>query len=539
LEIKFRRVPDNFASTDTAGAAPRAVLFSNFFSTRFWPSMTHDTQPESADDWLFRGNACAQHGDLHAALDSYERARLLRPADPAIHNYLGAIFVALERFPEALQRYQNALALDPRTPDIHHHIGWVYEQTHRLEEAVLSYRMAVQTGTLVDGSYNNMANCLHALGRIDEAHDAYRRAIGIAPHSGVYYRNYVQSTRMTPDDPCFTAMQELLQRVDSLTPDNQAQLHFALGHALGEMKQNDASFDHLLKANAMYRGSINYNEAMTLGLFGQLAQLLGADVLKAKRGLGDASAVPVFIVGMPRSGSTLIEQILASHPQVFGAGERPDFGRALVSALARNAGEGDKLDLDAIHEVSPGQLTSLGADYVRRICDEVPDAGCYQHITDKYPFNFINVGLIHLALPNARFIHSRRAPVETCLSIFSRIFHDVPFGYDLGELGRYYRAYDALMGHWRQALPKGVMIEVQYEELVDDLEGNARRMLAHCGLDWDERCLAFHKNRRQVNTASASQVRQPVYRTSLVRWRPAEALLRPLYEALGPELAGQ
>jgi tetratricopeptide (TPR) repeat protein len=285
--------------------------------------MTHDTQPASADDCFARGSACAQRGDLYGALDAFEQARLLRPTDAVIHQQLGAILVALERYPEALQRYQDVLALDPAAADIHHNLGWIYEQMHRLEEAVLSYRKAAQTGTLVDGSYNNMANCLQALGRFDEAHEAYRRAIAIAPQSGVYYRNYVQSRRMTPDDPCFVAMQELLQNADSLTPENQAQFHFALGHALGEMKQNDASFDHLLKANAMYRGSVNYNEAMTLGLFGQLPQLLNADVLQAKRGLGDASETPVFIVGMPRSGSTLIEQILASHPQVFGAGERP------------------------------------------------------------------------------------------------------------------------------------------------------------------------------------------------------------------------
>jgi hypothetical protein len=156
--------------------------------------------------------------------------------------------------------------------------------------------------------------------------------------------------------------------------------------------------------------------------------------------------------------------------------------------------------------------------------------------TDKYPFNFINVGLIHLALPNARFIHSSRSPLQTCLSIFSRLFHDVPFGYDLAELGRYYRAYDALMAHWRSALPEGVMIEVQYERLVDDFEATVRRMLVHCGLDWDDRCLAFHQTTRQVTTASSAQVRRPLYRTSLRRWQPRRALLEPLFEGLGPAL---
>jgi tetratricopeptide (TPR) repeat protein len=442
----------------------------------------------------------------------------------------------MERFPEALVRYREAEALDPRNADIHHNLGWILEQMHQLDEAIAEYRRAVQYGTLVDGSYNNMANCLQSLGRFEEAHEAYRRAIEIAPQSMLYYRNFVQSKRMTLDDPCFVAMEKLAGHADGLTPDNQAQLHFAMGYALADIGQNDRSFEHLLKGNALYRRSIPYHESMTLDLFGQIPRLLNADVLKAKRGLGDPSASPVFIVGMPRSGSTLIEQILASHPQVFGAGERPDFGKALVSALARSDADSSKLNFDAIHEATAAQLAPLGAEYLRRIGIEVADAASYQRITDKYPFNFINLGLIHLALPNARFIHSRRSPVEVCLSIYSRIFQDVPFGYDLGELGRYYRAYDRLMAHWREVLPEGVMIEVQYEDLVDDLEGNVRRMLAHCGLDWDERCLAFHQTKRQVNTASASQVRKPLFRTSLERWRPATELLQPLYDGLGPEL---
>jgi tetratricopeptide (TPR) repeat protein len=500
--------------------------------------MTHDTQPATPDHWFARGNACAERGEFQSALDWFDKVREARPADAAVYNNLGSTLVKMERFPEALVRYQQAQALDPENADIHHNLGWVNEQMHRLEEAVLCYRQAARFGTMVDGSYNNMANCLQSLGRFDEAHEAYRRAIEIAPQSMVYYRNFVQSKRMTLDDPCFVSMQKLAQQVDSLALDDQAQLHFAMGHALGDLGQNDASFDHLLKANAIHRRSVNYNEEMTLGLFEQLPGLLTPAVLKAKRNLGDPAVSPVFIVGMPRSGSTLIEQILASHPQVFGAGERPDFGKALVNALARGVDDRHKINLDSLDDVSAAQLASLGANYVNRIRTEVPHAQRYQRITDKYPFNFINVGLIHLALPNARFIHSRRAPVETCLSIFSRIFQDVPFGYDLAELGRYYRAYDALMAYWQEALPEGVMIEVQYEELVDDLEGNVRRMLGHCGLDWDERCLAFHQTRRQVNTASASQVRKPLFRTSLERWRPAAELLQPLYDGLGPVLSG-
>jgi hypothetical protein len=272
-----------------------------------------------------------------------------------------------------------------------------------------------------------------------------------------------------------------------------------------------------------------------------LPEFLSAEVLAAKRGLGDPSAAPIFIIGMPRSGSTLIEQILASHPQVFGAGERSEFGEALVNCIGRDAGDPLRIDIDALQNLSATQLRPLGADYLRRMHTALPELRAatpgYARFTDKYPFNFVNVGLIHLALPNARFVHSSRSPLQTCLSIFSRIFHDVPFGYDLGELGRYYRAYDALMAHWQQVLPEGTMIEIKYEELVEDFEVNVRRLLAHCGLEWDERCLSFHQTVRRVSTASAAQVRRPLYKTSVQRWQPQPALLRPLLDGLGPELA--
>jgi Sulfotransferase family len=315
-------------------------------------------------------------------------------------------------------------------------------------------------------------------------------------------------------------------------------LHFAYGAALSGVGRDDTSFDHLLKGNALYREGLRYNEAQSLGLFARLAELFDADALAAARGIGDPSTAPIFIVGMPRSGSTLIEQILASHPRVFGTGERTEFGEALVHCLRRDAGDPLRIDIEALQRAGAPQWSALGADYLQRMERVFGESeGPVARFTDKYPFNFINVGLIHLALPNARIIHSRRSPLQTCLSIFSRIFHDVPFGYDLGELGRYYRAYDALMAHWRRTLPAGVMIEIEYEELVDDFEANVRRMLAHCGLEWDQRCLAFHETTRRIGTASSAQVRRPLYRSSMRRWQPRRELLEPLWEGLGPELA--
>jgi hypothetical protein len=255
--------------------------------------------------------------------------------------------------------------------------------------------------------------------------------------------------------------------------------------------------------------------------------------LLRKDGIDDPT--PVFIIGMPRSGTSLIEQILASHPAVFGAGELEEISKLAESSVAAPGARARFPD--AVPAMSAQQIRQVGADYIARIRARAPNA---KRIIDKMPGNFAFAGLIHLALPNARLIHTRRDAVDTCFSCFSRYFaHGQWFSYDLGELGRYYRGYEALMEHWRNVLPKGVMLEVDYEQVVADLEHEARRIVEHCGLEWDDACLAFYETQRPVRTASASQVRQPIYGTSVGRWRPYEPFLGPLLEALGTETADE
>jgi hypothetical protein len=258
-------------------------------------------------------------------------------------------------------------------------------------------------------------------------------------------------------------------------------------------------------------------------------------MMHTRSGLGHPSPLPIFIVGMPRSGSTLVEQILASHPLVFAAGER-NVLRAVVRVL----------DARAAPARFPENLPDLGGEELRALaCDYIAQMhaiaaaspaplppGVPQRITDKLPANFRYAGLINLAMPNARIIHTCRDPVDTCLSCFSILFERQPFTYDLGELGRYYRGYARLMEHWREVLPAGVMLDVQYEALVRDLEPQARRILAHCGLDWDPACLRFYDTRRPVRTASMMQVRQPAYQTAIGHRRPGGDALQPLLEAL-------
>ena len=304
--------------------------------------------------------------------------------------------------------------------------------------------------------------------------------------------------------------------------------HFALAKAYRELGEPDRGFAHLLQGNAVYRSQIEYDEAATLDALDNLAQVFSAELLDARKNLGDPSTVPVFIVGMPRSGTTLVEQILASHSAVFGAGERKILAETVERAVAAQLG-GEKYP-GIIWTMPDATLREMGARCVAELRKLAPDA---RRITDKMPSNFVFIGLIRLILPNACIIHVKRDPVDNCLSCFATLFTQVqPFAFDLAELGRCHRRYQQLMTHWRSVLPPGAMLEVEYETLVQDFEAQARRIVAYCGLDWQPACLEFHKTSRPVKTASMVQVRQPLYRTSVGRWRPDPAVLQPLLDAL-------
>ncbi len=367
------------------------------------------------------------------------------------------------------------------------------------------------------------------LGRLDKSFGAYEKSVVHAPRNGTFHRNLAYSRPVGRGEACLDKMEVLAREMTNLPAVDQTALHFALGKAYADIGEPVRSFHHLLQANALARQQNPYDEAGTLGAFEASRQVFAPELMQAKSGLGDPSATPVFIVGMPRSGTTLVEQILASHPRVYGAGEIPIFERTMNGFRTSSAALPPFPHAAA--SLTGEQLRQLGRRYLRGVRAAAPGA---DRITDKMPANFRFVGPIHLALPKARIIHVRRDPIDTCISCFSIQFTGYqPHTHDLGELGRYYSAYERLMAHWRAVLPAGVMLEVQYEELIADFAAQAQRIVEHCGLAWDDACLSFHETQRPVQTASAIQVRRPLYRSSIGRWRPYAQHLGPLLQALG------
>jgi tetratricopeptide (TPR) repeat protein len=465
-------------------------------------------------------------GDLKEAEASFRRALQIQPHDASYHTGLGLVLRDRGLLDEAASSFRSAVEINPGDAEAHTNLASTLKALGRLDEAKVLCQRALQLSPTLADAHSTLATVLLELGDLEQARSCMNRALELAPDKSVYHFNAGSMKRYSPTDPHLATMEDLLQKGSALSPNEQVYLRFALGKAHDDAGNHDRGFEHWLAGNRLKRQMITYSEADTLERLRQIAKVFTADFLAAHSHSDTIAPAdgPIFVVGMPRSGSTLVEQILASHSRVYGGGELNLLQPIVTDALAGAPYPGGLARRTTDFFVELGRRYSAAATTA---------ASATRRLTDKLLRNFAYCGLIYLSLPNARIIHTRRDPMDTCLSCFSKLFvGSHPYTYDLAELGRYYRAYQHLMAHWRCVLPQGVMIDVDYEDVVRDTVGQTRRLLDHCGLAWEDSCLAFHLSKRPVRTASATQVRQPIYETSIGRWRPSEELLRPLTEAL-------
>ena len=459
--------------------------------------------PNNADAFCTLGDVLCCLGRLADGENALRHAVVLRPQFAAALARLGNVLREQDKPVEAEAACRKALALDADHAGAYSSLGNVLSDRGDFGGAEAAYRRAIALKPNFAEAYNNLGAILKQLGRMAETREIVEHAVDLVPKSALHYLNLSEIRRFTADDRYLREMEELYRSSGSLPVKQQIELNFALAKAYDDVGRYDVSFERLAAGNALKRGQIAYDEAATLTLFERIRMVMTAEVLRNFQGGGEPSALPVFVVGMPRSGTTLIEQIMASHPDVFGAGELTTLYNTVAGF--RNERGGGLRYPDTLAQLSPRDLQALGARYVADIAPLAPQAA---RIVNKMPSNFLFAGLIHLALPNARIVHAVRDPLDTCMSCFSKLFvGGQPHTYELAELGRYYRHYQDLMTHWRAVLPPGRILDVRYEDVVADLEGAARRIIAHCGLDWDARCLDFHSTARPVRTASAAQVR--------------------------------
>ncbi len=485
-------------------------------------------QPDRGDVRNNLGHALREHRRLDEAVATFRAALSQQPQSAPLYNGLGLTLAQAGYPAEAEQAYCQALVIDPDERGARLNYARALRDLGRLDEAEAVYRAQLERDAEDLEALTSWAHVLADRGKSADAEQVYSRALAIDPANPRlhYYRALVRRFDCADDE---LATLEVCAREQDDGGEAGAFLHYALAKAYADIGRDPATvFAEYERGARCRRAGIDYDIAADEAVLRSIARMLDAERITALRSEPAASgAVPVFIVGMPRSGTTLVEQILASHTRVHGGGERGDVDR-LITAQSHAAGRGFP---DWIDNVDRETVAALGAGYRETVVEPAEGADC---VTDKMPGNFKYLGLIAAMLPEARIIHVQRDPADTCLSCFCQLFAGgQAFTYDLTELGRYYRAYTGLMDHWRAVLPDGVMLEVRYEDLVREPEANARAIVAHAGLEWDSQCLAFHERAGSVETASAEQVRQPLYRHAMGRWRSYRAHLQPLFKALG------
>ena len=502
----------------------------------------------------------------HAEAEPHLRTAVaLMPADAALRNALGVAQEALQRYADAETTYRGALQADPGLAEAHANLGNCLRRQGRMyeaeahfmraielkpeyavahfnlgvllqdreefERAIAEYRQAIAYRPDFAEALNNLGSCLRTQGFIDEARTVFERILELRPTQIEAHCNLAQYKTYREGDPQIEQFLSQRHRLESLPHEGQVRYWFTVGKMMEDIGRHDESFAAYAQGNRAKHELTPWDEATHLDLQRRIIATFSRERLARHAVASTAEGpTPIFIVGMPRSGTSLLEQVLATLPGIHGAGEITWLPETLHDA-AKDFGAADFKFPESLESAGDAQLLELGRAYIERIRELAPDSS---HVVDKLPDNFQHIGLIHLMLPNARIVHAMRDPMDSCFSCFSRLFiaNNLGYTYNLGAVGRYWVSYHELMAHWRQVLPEGRILDVPYELMVSDFENQARRLVEYLGLPWDERCLGFHTNRRVVKTASVAQVRRPIYKTSVARWKHYEAHLGELFEVV-------
>jgi tetratricopeptide (TPR) repeat protein len=471
-----------------------------------------------------------------AADKPIDAERLLRHAlkqsahNPLAWRGMAQALMALGRLTEADAAARRLTKIEPENPQSWIMIASVSTRLMHQKEALEAYEQAARLKPEEVRLRISIGHIHKTLGRRKDSEAAYKAALVMDPGIAEAYWSLADLKNYSFSDAEIAAMQHLLTS-DRIQRRNAAQLYFALGKGFEQREQYADAFASYAHGNALRRLDAPFDIEHFERRTARIRAFFDTAFFAKRAGSGDPSAAPIFIVGLPRSGSTLVEQILASHSRVEGTMELPNIIN-ITHQFDDMVASRDAYP-ETVGTAPAGLLSALGSRYLE---ETAPLRTGREHFTDKLPNNFSHVGLIHAILPHAIIIDARRHPMDSCFSTFKQHFADgQTFSYDLEDLGRYYRCYLSLMDHWDAVLP-GKVLHFQYEELVRDPETNIHRLLEHCRLPFEAACLSFHRTQRSVRTASAEQVRQPIYTSGLGHWRHFEKELQPLRQALGDSL---
>lgn len=489
-----------------------------------------ELEPDHAEAHNNLGYALECAGDLKAAAENYARAIRLKPDYAEAYLNMGNVVSLIGgTFAETSKYYFEAIALKPDYSKARCQLGAYYQQQGYLTEAARQFDLVLQAEPQNLKALAGKALLYEKSGHFTEGLELiqpYVEAGADEPKLAIAY-TLIAARLKRPTDELIDLLHRQLEKPNLLALDQMA-LHDQLGRLCDQAARYDQAFAHFLRANQI--NPAYESPAEFLARFDDVKRIYTADFFASAPRASELSRRPIFIVGMPRSGTTLVEQVLSSHPEVCGGGELTALGVIADAMPGRLYSARPYPDcMTELTQSVADKVAKEHLDYLQQLCGDT------LRVTDKMPHNFLRLGLIALLFPGAAIIHCRRHPLDTCMSIFTYRFNGAhPYATDLSELGKHYRKYLELMAHWRAVLPLPIF-EVQYEDMVADQEQVSRKMVAFCGLEWDAQCLRFFENKRVVNTISYDQVRQPIYKKSVARWRHYGKFLAPLVAALGRE----
>ena len=486
--------------------------------------------PNNVKAMRMLGSIALEANRFKAARRLLERAVELAPGVAIGWTDLANIHLKKDRYDEALDSVQRAIDIDSRFAHSYVVKGNILTRAQRHEEALAAYQEGLDVSPMNIGALAGMGHVLKTIGRQDEAIEVFRKCIKANPAHGETYWSLANLKTFEFDPEEVRIMEEMIDR-ESLADEPKVNMLISLGKHYDHEKDYNRAFEYYQRGNDLRREHEIYDPVHSQVVHDRIIEVFTPEFYAERSAYGDPSPDPILIVGLPRSGSTLIEQILASHSMVEGTMELPDLGRTIVELNQKTPGR--KEYPEAVLPLDSEQVAELGRDYLDSTSRYRTDK---PYFIDKMPNNFQAIGFLRLILPNAKVIDARRHPLDSCLGSYKQLFYKgQSFTYDQFELGHYYLEYRRIMDHWNAVLP-GHVLEVRYEDMVMDQEAQTRRILEYCGLPWEESCLRFYETERAINTASSEQVRQPIYTGALNFWRNYEPHLGELIETLEPLL---
>jgi tetratricopeptide (TPR) repeat protein len=466
-----------------------------------------------------------QAKDWRGALGCIDRALSIEPHDAPLLIHRAQCLLALGRLPEASDAGAAAQLKAPPDPVLYDALGSLFSRANDQQRALSAYDRAVTLAPDNPHFIFNRATVYRFLGRLAEAEADYDRVIAIKPADHEAYANRSELRTQSVDANHIGELEALIaQGIADWRGD--VQVRYALAKEYEDIGDHAKSFQHLHQGAKKRREHMRYDVTVDVATVDWIIEAFPAAPDETAQQRSDApDDAPIFIVGLPRSGSTLVDRILGSHSKVYSSGELDHLALCIVDAVRRRSGGAQLPRRELVARSADLDFAALGRDYLERVRHVVPGG---VRFTDKMPLNYLYCGLIRRALPNAKIVHVTRRPMAACYAMYKTLFKDgYPFSYDLGEIGRYYLAYRRLMDHWQAAMP-GVIYSISYEALVADQLGETRKLLDFCGLEWQDSCVEFHRNPSPTTTASAAQVRRPLYDSSVSQWRHYAAELAEL-----------